>query len=70
MDTKSKNFKYSDFTKAVAVLLCFTLVFLAGHSAFSLYRSEIIFADGGKDNFTATPSFLYNIRNDIRVIAA
>ncbi|NLA73293.1 MAG: HAMP domain-containing histidine kinase [Clostridiales bacterium] len=70
MDTKSKNFKYSDFTKIVAVLLCFTLVFLAGHSAFSLYRSEIIFADGGKDNFTATPSFLYNIRNDIRVIAA
>lgn len=70
MDTKSKSFKYSYFTKTVALILSFTLVFAVGYSAFSLFRSEIIFEDGNEDSFIATPSFLYNIRKDLNIIAA
>jgi len=70
LDIKSKSFKYSYFVKTTAVMLAFSLVFIAGYSAFSLYRSEVIFADDGSDNLIATPSFLYNISEDLRVIAA
>ncbi len=70
MDIKSKSFKYSYFVKTTAIMLAFSLVFIAGYSAFSLYRSEVIFADDGSNNLIATPSFLYNISEDLRIIAS
>ncbi len=69
MDTRSKNYKYSYLVKVTAMVLLFSLVFSAGYSAFWLFRSKVIFADEGKESLVSTPSFLYNISNDIRTIA-
>ncbi len=70
MDIKSKSFKYSYFTKTTAVMLAFALIFISGYAAFSLYRSEVIFADDGNENLASTPTFLYNMLGDFNAIAA
>lgn len=51
-------------------MLAFALIFISGYSAFSLYRSEVIFADDGKENLASTPTFLYNILEDFNAISA
>ena len=64
MDTKLKSFNYSYGAKIIALLLVFSLAFSGAYSLFTLFRSEIIFADDENRGFISTPAFLNNISDD------